>query len=63
VIVGGAQDDRAVRDLGVLRSSELYAQVASLLPREEYEAIVQGLVASGHVLVEGGWLVCAKEAA
>ena len=52
-----------IRDLEVANSVELYAQVAGLLEREDYEAIVQGLVGSGQVVVEGKWLVWAKEAA
>lgn len=52
-----------IRDLEVANSVELYAQVAGLLERQDYEAIVQGLVGSGQVVVEGKWLVWAKEAA
>lgn len=52
-----------IRDLEVANSVELYAQVAGLLERADFEAIVQGLVGSGQVVVEGKWLVWAKEAA
>lgn len=45
-----------IRDLGVANSRELYAQVAGLLEREDYEAIVAALVAEGLVRVEGDWL-------